>query len=124
MLKSMTCVTTILGVAFSSVSAWANCTVYQHRDYGGAHWTLGSQDELQMGGGEPMGKTGGGRINYRPDWNDQISSFRVTQGCTITLWQHAGTSGYGARFRSSSSYNYVGGSWNDQASWAYCSCRR
>jgi hypothetical protein len=120
----MTCVTTILGIALSSVSAWANCTVYQHRDYGGAHWTLGSQDELQMGGGEPMGKTGGGRINYRPDWNDQISSFRVTQGCTITLWQHAGTSGYGARFRSSSSYSYVGGSWNDQASWAYCSCRR
>ena len=116
----------ILGasVAFAAPAS-AGCTVYQHRDYGGAHWGLGNDDELQMGG-EPMGKTTsdgpGGQIYFRPDWNDQISSFKVTKGCRITLWQHAGTRGGGATFKASKSYSYVGDNWNDQASWAYCGC--
>ena len=112
-----------LSLALGCAPAWAGCTVYQHRDYGGAHWGLGNADELQMGGGEPIGKTGGGRIYYQPSWNDQISSFKVSQGCSITLWQHAGTHGYGHTFKASKSYNYVGDGWNDQASWVYCSCQ-
>lgn len=112
----------LISALLYGVPAWAGCTVYEHRDYGGAHWGLGSFDELQMGGGEPMGKTGEGRIFYRTDWNDKISSFRVTPGCHITLWQHAGTTGNGATFEASRSYSYVGSRWNDQASWAYCYC--
>jgi syncollin len=98
------------------------CILYQHRDYGGAYWYMARNSFMQMGGGEPMGATG--MIDYyRPDWNDHVSSFRVVgPRCTMTLYQHAGTWGYGARFRSSRSYLYVGSSWNDQASWAVCSC--
>ena len=110
-----------------TLPAQATCTVYQHRDYGGAHWTLGPADEMQMGGGEPIAKQtydgpNIGQIYYRPDWNDQISSFKVTGGCNLTLWQHASTQGYGPTFKSSTSYRYVGDRWNDQASWAFCDC--
>ncbi len=110
-------------VSLTASAAEAGCSVYQHRDYGGARWGLGSRDELQMGGGEPMGKTGDGRIYYQPSWNDQVSSLKVTPGCTLTLWQHAGTSGGGATFTANKNYKYVGSSWNDQASWAYCYCQ-
>jgi hypothetical protein len=119
---------TVAGVAVVALlipmpaAAETGCILYQHRDYGGAHWHMARNSFMQMGGGEPIGATG--MIDYyRRDWNDQVSSFRVVgHRCTLTLYEHAGTWGYGATFRSTVSYKYVGSRWNDKASWAVCSC--
>jgi hypothetical protein len=62
---------------------------------------------------------------YNTTWNDQVSSFRVGNGCTITLWQHVqGCRGGGAHFRANRSYSYVGSAWNDQTSFVECNCGR
>ena len=117
-----------LGLAMATLlmplaaKAETGCILYQHRDYGGAHWAMARNSFMQMGGGEEIGATH--MINYyRPDWNDQVSSFKVVgPRCTLTLYEHAGTWGYGHTFKSNVSYRYVGDRWNDKASWAVCSC--
>lgn len=106
------------------LGAWSNaqagCTVYQHRDYGGSSWALDHNGTLQMAG-ERLCHSQYGCNDYAPSWNDQISSFRVTAGCTIELSQH--THGGGAKMVRSNSVKYVGGGWNDQASWVECYCQ-
>jgi syncollin len=119
--------TLAVGIAFVPVAAQAGCRIFQHRDYGGSGYTLNHLERMKMVRGESLGCTtnghGGGCEStiYNASWNDQLSSFKVTQGCTLTLWQHVNAGG--ARFRSSTSYKYVGDSWNDQASEALCMCR-
>lgn len=111
----------------ASGAAEAGCTLFQHRDYGGSRWGLSHFERMKMVNGESLGCTtnghGGGceSVTYEPSWNDQVSSFKVTPGCTLTLWQHVGPGG--SHFRSSRSYKYVGSRWNDQASEALCMCR-
>jgi hypothetical protein len=115
--------------AAAASPASANCVVYQHRDFKGASYRLNDGDSLQMGG-EPCGRTQShgtprGRMLYNRSWNDQVSSFRVGAGCTITLWQHVqGCRGGGAYFRANQSHSYVGSRWNDQTSFVDCTCRR
>ena len=115
------------GALLIPAMANAGCTLYQHRDYGGAHYTLNHLERMIMVRGESLGCTtnghGGGCEStlYKHSWNDQLSSFKVTRGCTLTLWQHVNEGG--ARFRSNVSYRYVGDRWNDQASEALCTCR-
>jgi len=115
------------GLASAALSSQAGCRIFQHRDFGGSGYTLGHLDRMKMVRGESLGCTtngnGGGCEStlYKPSWNDQVSSFKVTSGCTLTLWQHVNEGG--ARFRSSRSYSYVGDSWNDEASEALCICR-
>lgn len=114
-----------------SLPAYAqDCKVFQHRDYGGAHWGINA-GELLAGLRDPgINQTCSHtncHIYWRSDWNDQISSFRVRRGCTIVLWQHIDGSaipptGFGARFRSNRSYRYVGSRWNDQTSLVQCHC--
>jgi hypothetical protein len=60
------------------------------------------------------------RFRYDNSWNDQVSSFRVSRGCTLTLWEDVGQGGH--HFRSNRSYTYLGSNWNDKASEAYCEC--
>jgi hypothetical protein len=114
----------LVGSFLNSIPAHAGCTVYQHRDFSGAHFELGGGDSLQMGG--PDIGSNFRTYYYRPKWNDQISSFKVTADCTITLWEHAGDrGGYGAKFvRSGRNVSYVGSNWDDQASAVDCTCRR
>ena len=105
--------------------AEASCTIFQHRDFGGVSLTLFDNDRVIMAQGESIGMTTNGhggsyRIRYRPDWNDHVSSFRVTQGCTISLWEHINEEG--ARWRTFKSYKYVGDGWNDEVSEVLCSC--
>ena len=120
----------VVAAAFGvSAAALAQCVVYQHRDFKGASYHLNDGDTLQMGG-ERCGHsqshgTPRGRMLYNTSWNDQVSSFKVANGCTITLWQHVqGCRGGGAHFRASQSYKYVGGNWNDQTSFVECVCNR
>jgi hypothetical protein len=97
------------------------CIVFQDRDHRGSQWWMERNSFMQMGGREPVGATGM-IAHYRPDWNDQVSSLRVLGGgCTLTLYEHAGTWGYGAQLRSEFSRTSLG-KWNDRASWAVCSC--
>ncbi|MFG1347074.1 hypothetical protein V5F59_19455 [Xanthobacter autotrophicus DSM 431] len=119
----------MLAAAFYLVphAAEAGCRIFQHRDYGGSGYTLHNLERMKMVQGESLGCTTNGHgpgcesVIYEPSWNDQISSFKVTRGCTITLWQHVNEGG--AHFRSNRSYKYVGSAWNDQASEALCMCR-
>ncbi len=116
----------VISIAVPS-AAYANCTIYQHRDYRGSHYSLGDGDGMKMVNGETLchsvshGSGGGSCTYFEPSWNDEVSSFKVTNGCTLTLWQDVGKRG--ARFRSDRSYKFVGSGWNDVASEASCSCR-
>lgn len=111
---------------FPAASAYANCRIFQHRDFGGSGYTLHHFERMKMVRGESLGCTtnghGGGceSTTFDPSWNDHVSSFRVNNGCTLTLWEHVNQGG--ARFRSNRSYRYVGGRWNDKASEALCMC--
>jgi len=114
----------IMGV-MTPVSAWADCILYEHRDFGGAYYYLGNGDRMRMVNGENTGciRSNGTRCGYtyyEPSLNDAVSSFRATGGCTLTLWEDIDQGG--AYFRSSRSYSYVGDDWNDEASEALCVC--
>jgi syncollin len=109
----------------SPATAEGSCIIFQHRDYGGVSLTLHDNDRVIMAQGESIGMTTNGhgdsyRIRYRPTWNDHVSSFRVTDGCTITLWEHINEGG--ARWRTYKSYKYVGDGWNDEVSEVLCTC--
>jgi len=117
----------IIVLTISSVTTiHAGCRIFQHRDYGGSGYTLNHLERMIMVRGENIGTTTNGhgedsRTIYNASWNDHVSSFKVTPGCTLTLWVDINQGG--ARFRSSNSYLYVGDRWNDQASEALCICR-
>jgi syncollin len=99
------------------------CTLYEHRDFGGAHYTLRSGDVMYMiRNPQPeVGKSDGiHRFIYEPSWNDKLSSFKVEGGCSLTLWEDVNQGGH--HFTSNKSYSYVGDGWNDKASQADCSC--
>ena len=99
----------------------ATCTLYQDRDYGGSHYVLHNGDDLLMINPPDVGTSDGiHRFRYNSSWNDQVSSFKVGGGCTLTLWEHVNKGG--AHFRSKRSYSYVGSGWNDKASEALCEC--
>lgn len=108
-----------------------DCTVYEHRDYGGAKRGIDAGEVLAGLEDPGIGQScshSNCTIYWRPNWNDEISSFRVRKGCTITLSEHIDGGripprGYGGHFRSSKSYRYVGDRWNDEASLVECSCR-
>jgi hypothetical protein len=97
------------------------CTIFEHRDYGGAHWTLHNGDDMKMINAPDVGTSDGiHRFLYDPSWNDKVSSFKVDPGCTLTLWEHVNQGG--SHFRADKSYTYVGDGWNDKASEAVCEC--
>src|SRR5574337_346792 len=115
----------VIGMTVISSSAYADCILFQHRDYQGARYALGDGDAMIMKKGETTCTSvshgsGGSCTYYEPSWNDELSSFRVTNGCTLTLYENFNRGG--SHFRSNRSYKYVGSAWNDEASEAYCSC--
>jgi peptidase inhibitor family I36 len=99
------------------------CTLYEHRDFAGAHYTLRNGDVMYMiRDPQPNVGTSDGihRFIYEPSWNDKLSSFKVEGGCTLTLWEHVNRGGH--HFTAIRDYSYVGDGWNDKASQADCSC--
>ena len=111
----------------SATPTYAGCMVYEDRDYRGARFGLNGNNWLMMGAcAEDIGRKGGGRGYCRRNWNDRISSYRVTSDCYLRLWADADDySPAGVRFSRNYGVNvsYVGDSWNDKASWASCYCR-
>lgn len=116
----------VTGMTVTSSAAQAGCTIFEHRDFGGASWFLADGDTMKMVEGETICSTTFGHgppdvcTFFEPSWNDAVSSFTVDPGCTITLWEHVNQGG--AHFRTWQSYSYVGGNWNDEASEALCTC--
>lgn len=111
----------VASVSIPSVASAAGCTLYEDRDYGGAHKRLANGDDLLMINPPDVGTSNGiYRYRYDASWNDVVSSFRVDAGCTLSLWVDVNQGG--ARFHSGNSYRYVGSRWNDQASEALCTC--
>ena len=104
-----------------ALQAAGSCTIYENRDYKGAAWTLHNGDDMKMVAQGDIGISDGiHRFLYQPSWNDAVSSFKVSPGCTLTLWEHVDQKG--SHFRSNRSYLYVGDRWNDRASEAVCEC--
>jgi len=110
---------------FSPLAAQSVCRIFEHRDYKGARYTLLNGDRMIMTKPPEIMTTTGGhngeRVLYEPSWNDALSSFRLTKGCTLTVWKHANP----AReilFRTTRSYLYVGDRKNDEVSEALCTC--
>src|SRR5690606_24677400 len=69
-------------VLIQPVAAFAQCTIYEHRDFGGSSMTLGHGDTLFMKNNPNPGYSsttnGHGFENfYSRWWNDKVSSFRV-----------------------------------------------
>lgn len=110
-----------LGLAQPAFAAKPGCTIYEMRNYGGAWYKLRNRDVMLMINPPEVGTSDAiHRFIYYPEWNDDVSSFRVDPGCTLTLWEHINEGGH--HFRSSSSYTFVGSGWNDRASQADCVC--
>ncbi len=45
----------MFGFALTPVAAQAGCTIYEHRDYGGAEYTLSHHTRMLMEDGESIG---------------------------------------------------------------------
>jgi syncollin len=125
-------ITAVAATTLFSDVAFADCYLFEHRDYGGARYKIGDGWTVIMVDGERMcsttsdvgpngeSETSCEKVKYSPDWNDTVSSFKVDAGCTLKLWQHINKGG--ARFVRDNNVKYVGSAWNDQASQAHCSC--
>jgi hypothetical protein len=81
------------------------CTAFQHRDYKGASMTAYANKGWKYVGGS---------------WNDQISSFSISSGCHVKVWQNKNYSGESRTF--SGNVRFVGDLWNDQTSSWMCYC--
>jgi syncollin len=107
-------------LSIAGAIAGGTCTIYENRDFGGAHWTLHDRDDMQMINPPDVGTSDSiHRFLYERSWNDKVSSFKLTRGCTITLWENVGKGGH--HFRTDKSYSALG-DWNDVASEAECDC--
>ncbi|WP_219909751.1 peptidase inhibitor family I36 protein [Pseudoduganella armeniaca] len=123
MVRRVAAVALLGAMAIPAVArAGGTCTVYEHRDFGGAHWTLHDGDVLRMIRPPQLGTSDGiHRFIYESSWNDKVSSFTVGPTCTLTLWEHVNYGGH--HFRANRSRSYVGDRWNDKASDAVCECK-
>ena len=96
----------LLASGMLSVSiAQADCQVFEHINYGGAHFSMPS--------GQNIANVGG-------NWNDRISSVKVTNSCKLVAYQHINYGGDKRIFTANTSY--VGNLWNDQISSLQCQC--
>jgi syncollin len=102
----------------SSASA-VECELYEHRDYGGAMIQMNEGEDISMEQADLCNS----QVTCSPEWNDIISSFKTARGCSVTLWWDAeDVQPRGEARRFNGSYRYVGNHWNDEASWARCTC--
>jgi hypothetical protein len=82
-----------------------NCIGFLHRDFAGPH----------------IANNKGEQWDYVGDnWNDKISSIRVSPGCRIVAYMHRDFQGDSTVF--DQDYRYVGDLWNDQISSLKCQC--
>lgn len=116
----------VLAANFILVPAVVNaeCRLYQHRDYRGSLKRMNNSYLIMKRDPTPnIGTTTNGHAPdyfYDATWNDQVSSFKVDGGCTLTLWEDFNKGGM--KWVTKKSYSFVGSKWNDEVSEALCSC--
>ncbi len=111
----------LAALAAPAFAAGPGCTIFQHRGFGGAHWFLHNGDDMLMIQPPELGTSDGiHRFIYKADWNDQVSSVKVSPGCTLTMWEDVNKGG--AHFTARHDHEYLGDNWNDRVSEAECTC--
>jgi hypothetical protein len=107
----------LFALLLGTSEAWADeCILYEHRDFGGYSLTLYPGHRLIAIDNDFQTTT----TTYDSAWNDDISSFRTTGSCELTVWEHVNEDG--DSWRTTDSYRYVGDAWNDTISEALCVC--
>ena len=94
------------------------CELFTDRDF------AGERLPIPDGGGADFGSGAIGSTAFRHHgdfWNDQVSSARVPQGCTLRVYEHELGQGEEKAW-SGVNVRYVGDRWNDRISSARCSC--
>ena len=87
-----------------SADAFTCVKVYQHFDYRGTVKSLS-----------------GSRSNFvHLGFNDVLSGYKVTSGCTVTFYEHVNYRG--RSFSSTGSKSRIYGWWNDKVSSVKCDC--
>lgn len=89
-----------------STAQTGGCIAYEHRGFDGMRQDLGPNRIFNYVGSR---------------MNDEISSFRVSSGCRVVVWEHRDKGGASAVFGECS---YIGERWNDRISSWKCECRR
>lgn len=84
-----------------------SCRVYRDVNFAGGELALAANNSYSMLGA---------------GMNDQASSVKVPQGCSLTVYSHEGLDGRSRVFLEGD-YNYVGEQWDDRISSAECACR-
>jgi hypothetical protein len=97
-------------------SVSAKCVLYEHRDFAGALLVLEENEHAKM-----IHNRGDGYY-YRPDWNDRISSYKMSANCTLFMWEHVDRKGW--MLTRTGQLDYIGDKRNDKVSEAKCSCSR
>lgn len=99
------CVTLI--AMLMTVNAMAGCTIYKNKKYMGA--------SIEMAAGQEIS-------SFDRKWDNEISSLKVSPGCTLTVWRSDDFKGKNKEF--TDSLEYIGNSWNDIISSVKCSCQQ
>lgn len=102
----------------TTTSVSAECRLYEHRDFAGEALFLRDNAHVKMV--ENRGE--GFQYDYRPDWNDRISSYKVSAHCTLYMWEHV--DGRGWKLTRTGQLGYISDRRNDQVSEAQCACSR
>lgn len=100
----------------TTASAQAKCLLYEHRDFAGEVLVLRDNEHAKM-----VENRGDGYY-YRPDWNDRISSYKVSANCTLFMWEHV--DGKGWKLTRTGQLGYISDRRNDEVSEALCACSR
>jgi hypothetical protein len=123
MRRPLLAATAALLVAVSATGAEAGCTIYEHSELGGDRSGLSVWNEFLDGGDQGTAMSGEAVAYLGEGWNDTVSSVRVTRGCALTLYEHAGFGGASVRF-GPGTHDLADTWWNDRATGARCTCQR
>lgn len=111
--------TVFCSFSLAAQSFASECELYQHRDYGGTRVLMENGDSVSM----EQTNVPSREARMIPRWNDHVSSLKLARGCAVVTWWDAANgreAGEGRRW--SGSYRYIGDRWNDQISYAFCTC--
>ena len=105
--------------------ALAECIFFEHANFGGARLVISNQERIKMVRGESFAcqASDGSACPtelYRPQWNDRISSYKVSRNCTLRMWEHVNAGGW--MLTRVGDPPYIGDRRNDKVSEALCNC--
>ncbi len=87
--------------------ASARCELYEHSSFKGGQYEVARNQMFEFAG---------------QSWNDRVSSVKVPEGCTLTVYRHLNLTGESKRF-SPGAHQNVGDDWNDHITSGTCTCK-